>query len=132
MGTERAALQQAGEVEAALAADVFVQARAQLLAQFLDIGVAGAGAVGVVQLEVGAPAQELLAVGDEGGDADAGGHQDVLPCLSVQREEVGRWRQAQAVADLQVLVQVARAAPRGVLLAHGDAVLAGVGGVAQQ
>ncbi|MDT4889589.1 hypothetical protein FQZ97_1263030 [compost metagenome] len=107
MATQGPAAQQGGRVQAALAGGVLGEAGSQQLAQLAQVGVADPGAVGVVQFEVGTLAQQLAAMGEEGRDADAGGHQQVLARLAVQREQVGRCRQAQDVAGLELLVQVA-------------------------
>ncbi len=89
VAAQRALTQDLVEIQRALRAVVFVQALTEQFAQFAAVRVADAGAVGVVQLEVRAPPQQLAAMGDEGCDADAAGHQDVPARLAVQGEQVG-------------------------------------------
>ncbi|MNC48532.1 hypothetical protein D3C75_976490 [compost metagenome] len=85
-----------------------------------------------MQREAGATALEFGDLGKERGDADAAGDQQVMARLGMQGEQVGRWRQLQAVALLHLLVQEARAATGILLQAHGDAVLRRLSRIAEQ
>ena len=79
--------------------------RAVALLQVLPVGAVAAGADRIVQLEVLTLALHLVHHGDEGRDADAAGHHDVLPGPLVDGEEIDRLAEDELVALLQRLVQ---------------------------
>jgi hypothetical protein len=92
----------------------------------------GPAAGAVVQLEGGAQRMQAVGHRQHRRDADAAAHQHAVRRALVEREVVARGADGQAGASLQGGVHGHRAAARGGVLEHAQAVGLGVGRVAAQ